>query len=345
MKTVSSFEANLLRLLQHFLQRAPAPKLRSEEGFSPPTCLSRAAVELLQDHLGKGTMLFLAREGWRKERFLGNGQVRAGRLWERWPPAALGLVFTGNTVEFLLQITALLLGDKKMWRPETNSLGSGDRLLLFLAFQAVRQGPVHQRLSRHDYFVHDGLCRLAFPESFTETQVVPDWKPWMTGATVSILEALQHVLYQRWLEIEERKEQIASWQQMRALGQSQERALRSFSDALAQAGRWDLARFLLRALSALLRSGPAAQRWTANLDVRGLRLADRLEAYKAALSFVGYAAPLQQWTLQARNVGYFDEGYAASQLWKADWEACQGDEVCRQAQLILREIEPLGTSA
>src|SRR5262249_10245890 len=103
----------------------------------------------------------------------------------------------------------------------------------------------------------------------------------------------------------------------------------------------DLARFLLQTLSHLLRGKPPAQRWIAKLDVHDMRLADRLESYRSALAFVKHAEVLQRWQEQARTVGYFEEGYAARQLWKADWEAHDGDELCQHAQTILHEIEPL----
>jgi hypothetical protein len=40
-------------------------------------------------------------------------------------------------------------------------------------------------------------------------------------------------------------------------------------------------------------------------------------------------------------VAFFDEGYAASQLWKADWEARDGDAVCERAQAIIRRLDPM----
>ena len=50
---------------------------------------------------------------------------------------------------------------------------------------------------------------------------------------------------------------------------------------------------------------------------------------------------LQEWERRARSVGYWDEGYAASQLWKADWERFQGDEVTERAQNIIRQLDPM----
>ena len=44
---------------------------------------------------------------------------------------------------------------------------------------------------------------------------------------------------------------------------------------------------------------------------------------------------------KARAIGYFDEGYAAAQLWKSDWDDAGGAQICQHADAILREIELL----
>jgi hypothetical protein len=66
-----------------------------------------------------------------------------------------------------------------------------------------------------------------------------------------------------------------------------------------------------------------------------------MDVQHAALALVRRASTLQQWDAQARTIGYFDEGYAAAQLWKGDFEAAQGDQICQHADAILREIAPL----
>ena len=108
MHTVSRFEANLLRLLAYFLRREPierAMPLLKNRCQAPP-CLSRGAVELVQDALAKGCVHLLAkRGGWQNERFLRNGQVVEGRLWQRTLPEELGLSFSGQTLDFLIWIT------------------------------------------------------------------------------------------------------------------------------------------------------------------------------------------------------------------------------------------------
>ena len=52
----------------------------------PPSQLSPAAAELIQEALAKGCVELLVREGaWGRDRFLRNGDLVEGRLWERFP--------------------------------------------------------------------------------------------------------------------------------------------------------------------------------------------------------------------------------------------------------------------
>jgi hypothetical protein len=50
---------------------------------------------------------------------------------------------------------------------------------------------------------------------------------------------------------------------------------------------------------------------------------------------------LAAWQDRARYVGYYDEGYQASQLWKAEWEAANGDRVAARARAAVEMLEPL----
>src|SRR4051812_387856 len=103
MKEVSRFEANLLRVLRGIVQQTSVAALL-EKPMPRPGCLGRAAVELIEDTLRKGVVQWLARQGWRRERFLRDGRPVDGRLWQRTPPSQLVLRFSPWTLEFLLQL-------------------------------------------------------------------------------------------------------------------------------------------------------------------------------------------------------------------------------------------------
>jgi hypothetical protein len=346
MKVVSRFEANLLRLLHFFLGRVPAEQALPllAVGSKAPSCLGRVAVGLVQDALAKGTALRMARDGgWRRERHLRGGGVAVGRLWERTPPQELGLTFSGQALDFLMWVTAVdpKRSRENAWKAEPARFTPGDRALFYFAYAALHEHGIHRDLGlpSRPAFLRHALCRLAFPEDFADDEP-PDFAPWTAGVGAAMLEALQSPLAARWLAVERSKEDVADHGRMRALGRSQELVLYGYHDAVESAGRLDLARFLLEAAAGVLPPGATAQMWVGGLQAGG-RLADRTETYRAATAFLRSLDRMAAWTTQARRVGYFDEGYAASQLWLADWERYDGDARLARAREIIRHLDPL----
>jgi hypothetical protein len=350
MQTVTRFEANLLRLLYYFLGREPAESALDvlAERSTPPVCLSRPAVRLVQDALAKGCTFLLARRGgWRVESHLRGDRVVEGRLWQRTPPADLGLTFSRHALEFLIWITSARPGDKEPhWRPAEEELTPGDLLLLYFAHQGLRTSAASlgaADLRRRPPFVRHGLCWLAYPEDFAAApeEFAPDFAPWTNGVGATMLEALQPELATRWIEVEGGKGSIVDWQRMRDLGRSQVRVLTAFLDAVEKADRLDLARFLLRAAHHLVGPHASSAMWVEAMTDAGPRLAERTVTYGSALAFLHQLPRLQSWDRQARSVGYFDEGYQAAQLWKTDWGRYEGDAVCDRARAIIRRLDPL----
>jgi hypothetical protein len=153
---------------------------------------------------------------------------------------------------------------------------------------------------------------------------------------------LQPFLARQWLQVEHSKETITEFRVMRNLGRSQEQALQAHARAVETAGRLDLARFLLQAGAALLSPSATAWAWVGGLTpVAGQRLADRAVTIQAALALVRHLDRLKAWQRRACRTGFLDEGYAASQLWLADWERYGGDVLHARAQAIIRQVEPL----
>jgi hypothetical protein len=304
-------------------------------------------VELIQDHLAKGCTLWLARwprGGWRRERFIRGDQVKDGRLWERSAPKDMGLVFSRHALRFLLWITANKPTDAKAnWSAPEKDLTPADCLLFYLAYTALRETEIAKHLKTRPGFAGNSLLRLAFPEEFAVSGPgeTIDYGPWVTGVGAIILEAMQPELTERWVASERAKSDMADWDKLRAHGRCQEAVLDAFLQAVETAGRRDLARFLLQASSRLLTNDATAQNWVNAKAASGVRLADRVETYRAALALVNRVERFRRWEQQARNVGYLDEGYAASQLMKADWEGVGGEQLAGCAQRIARELDPL----
>jgi hypothetical protein len=348
---VSKFEYNLLRILRFVLGHMPAEQagaLIYARPDSTPPCLSRTCVRLVCDMLAKGLVLHLVRSGgWRDERFLRANEPVQGRVWERQPPAARQLTFSEHPLTFLVWLTAEKPNDaKEPWDAPPAELTPADELFFALAFDALRALPdAAAALAPKKAFRRNPLCWLLAPAecSAQDEPDPPPFAPWMTGARATMLECLQPVLAQRWVRTERSKGQIGDWKRMRHQGRAEQATLAAFLAAAEAAARPDLARFLLRTASALL-AGPELDPgfWTGGLQGSGPpRLADRLETQRVALAVPRQLDTLQRWDRRARSVGYFDDDYQASQLWKADWEAAAGDAIASHAKRILERLEPL----
>jgi hypothetical protein len=170
----------------------------------------------------------------------------------------------------------------------------------------------------------------------------PDFAPLFTGQRAVLLECLQTHLAHRWIRSERAKGQIGDWKKMRQQGQAEFVALRNFVQAADTARRTDLARFVLRTNAAVLQSDMTPVFWTGGLQGSGPpRLADRLETQRSALAVPRQMETLEAWQERARSVGYFDEDYQATQMWKAEWETVNGDRIAARARAAVEMLEPL----
>jgi hypothetical protein len=312
-----------------------------------PACLSRTAVTLLKDTLAKGVVQRFATLGWPDTRHLRAEQVASGRLWQRTPLAARTLSFSPSTLEFLMWLTANDVREARTkLEVDSSALTFGDRAFMVLAVAILAEeqlGRTLAGLTREVLFQQDDLVRLFRPEAFFDihTPIVVSFDYWVASDRSWVLEALQPLLAVHWLEGEENKRRLTDRIQLIKTGTSQHRVLSSYLDALEAAGRRDLARFLLVAGGKLLLRPHAARDWFANLDQHGLRLAEREEAYRAALAVLGEFARLARWRHEAGLIAYYDEGYAASQLFKDDWDALRGEEICAAAADLVRHYTTL----
>lgn len=350
-REVSRFEARLLRVARFFLHQVPPEQAMPlvQEKMARPKCLSANCVHLLKDTLSKGCVLFLVRAGgWRRDRFLRGEKPTSGRLWQRWPEGERPLTFSRHVLEFLIWVTSNKVSESKpFWDVPRDELTGADQLFLFLAFQELQYDAELRTAitTPGSPFTRNALCWLAYPDSLADLgpEAVPDFSPWMSGLGACVLEALQPYLAGRWLDIERGKGQIGDWHRMRVNGIVQERVLQQYTHAAETAGRYDLARFLLRTTSQVL-SVPNLPLtfWTGGLSGNApTRLADRLATQRAALVLARHLEVLHGWERRCRSVGYYDEGYAASQLWLSDWEEHGGPTIAMRAEAIVGQLQPL----
>ena len=344
--TLNRFEANLLTILYAVLgdesMGQVMPKVHEQREFHD--CLSRQVVELVEAALAKGMTHWLAsRGGWHSDRFLRGEKPVAGAVWRRTQPQELGLTFSPASLQFLIWLTANNPLDDAAdpWRglPE---LTVGDQLLMLRTLERLRDTLVAERWFRMRKFAELPLVSLCYPDLVAERErpAVPDFT--QLGDMAWILECLQPYLAKRWVEVEQSKPGITEPERMQSLGATQAALLSAFLTAAASAGRRDLARFLLVAFQQLLGTDEApdmlARRWIRDLRVGFMRLAERTIVYESASSFLAVGAPLRRWTQECQQVGYLDEGYASAQLWLADWERYDGDNVTLRAAAMVRAL-------
>ncbi|MCS6866689.1 MAG: hypothetical protein NZS48_16675 [Gemmata sp.] len=350
-RPVSKFEFNLLRITRFLLGHFPADQgLQLIRAAVPqPPCLSRNAVELVKDTLAKAMVLFLVRAGgWRNETFLRGSAPVPGRVWQRIPLEERILQLSQPVLEFLIWLTAEKVHDsKKAWDATPETLTPADELFFALAFDAIRHDPqLLPVLRRRAAFQRNPFCWLLAPGDLTAPEnqppQLPDFRPLFHEQRAVFLECLQRHLEQRWINHERTKGQISDWSKMRQVGHAEYATLRQYLEAADGARRHDLARFILRTNAAILSLNPTLAFWTGGLQGSGPpRLADRLETQRAALAVPRQMELLREWQARARVVAFFDDDYAASQLWKSEWEAVHGDRLVEQAQAVLATLEPL----
>jgi hypothetical protein len=348
-RQVSKFEFNLLRILRFFLGHFPPDQGLQlvRAAVSRPECLGADAVQLVKDSLAKGCVLFLVREGgWRDDRYLRANTPTPGRVWERIPLDERALSFSAAVVEFMMWATAEKVNESKTaLDARAEDLTPADEFFFWRAFDACRADPdLAAVLRRKACFKRNPFCWIASPGDLTDADEpeVADMQPLFTGLRAVMLECLQPHLANRWIRSERAKGQIGDWRKMRQQGRAEYAALRAFLEAAEKAGRTDLARFVLRTNATLFTCELSPVFWTGGLQGSGPpRLADRLDTQRSALAVPRLMEVLDGWQQRARSVGYFDEGYAASQLWKQDWEAADGDRVAARARAAVEMIEPL----
>jgi hypothetical protein len=343
---VSPFEDRLIKIARAIVGQAPvdaALPLIAEKVARPAT-ISQSAASLVSEALIAGSILYLARVGgWRRDRFLRDGQARDGRLWERTAPADLALRFSADSIDWLLWLTAQRPDD--VASPPAlppDRLTPADQLLLFLSYAALRDSEFTLHLRLIPAIAANSLIRLAFPDDFVTASATPHFDSCFEGVGVAILEAHEHWLAERWIDIERHKREIGDWPALAALGHEQERILIAFGASAESAERPDLLRFLLRVAVAVLPADVSRDHFCGGLQGTGpAKLAERIDVLRRAVAVPRYVLRLRDWERRARSIGYLDEGYATSQTWLADWERFGGDELAKRAERVIAEVEPL----
>ncbi|GIW84453.1 MAG: hypothetical protein N3E46_09695 [Gemmataceae bacterium] len=360
---VTPFENELLCNAKKLflISKASSPHTQNWDYHSSPQQeLSANADRLLKTILAKGTVEFLvkASEGWH-ESFLQHGQEKSGRLWERHPLAERTLHFSHNTLRLLIWWTST---DPKiaqaMREPpvDVKSLTPADEFVVWRIADCVQTAHSHRsesfkKLCSFRAFHSNPWIWLSMPHML-RTEISKhslsqlDDMPWYAKANLVdspsfarcfqglrsvFLEALQNHLFQRLV-----KDFPLNTEDVEELVQRNVATYliyRQFLLDAEQAGRPDLALFLLRAVARLTPAFTQLQDRRQNnvkIDEQIGRLRtvqERMKARQALIAPLTLINILHRWTLHYRNIGYWDEDYRIAQWWLRQWEEHRGDEL------------------
>ena len=351
-RQVSKFEFNLIRILKFLLGHFPADQglqlVRTSS--ARPECLSGGAVELVKDALAKASVLYLTRAGgWRNDRYLRDNKPAPGRVWDRIPLEERALSFSRPVLDFLLWLTAEKVHEtKQAWDAAPKALSPADELFFCLAFDHMRSDPdVLAVLRKKDAFTRNPFCWIMNPGDVADPESTkpqpPDFAPVFTGQRAVLMECLQRDLEHRWVQSERAKGQIGDWKRMRQQGTAGIRG----PAGLPPGGRGGPADGSRPVRAANQRGRSPVRYVTGVLDRRATgerAAAPGRPSGDAAGGSGAAAADGDSGSLagtRARYVGYFDEDYQASQMWKTDWEAVHGDQVAVRARAAVEMLEPL----
>lgn len=342
MRAVNRFESNLLKIVYCVFGNISLQKTLPvlAKSSKRPKCLSRDTVELVKQALTKGITKKLASDsGWKIESFLRAGKSKTGRLWDRSDPESLGLEFSKHSLDFLIWMTCTDLTRKTFWKMASpDELTLGDKYLMGAVWEVIGPTDIAVNWSGRELMYQNGLAVLLQPKAFAKNIQEADFQPWVTGQGAAIMEAMQGNLAAQWVKMEESKFYISGIEAMLRLGQAQGQTLTRFMDAADAAGRRDLCRFVLVALSTILKNRSELKPWICSLDVSGLRVADRTGVYESAAALLLQAPRLQKWHQESLTSGYLDENYAIMQLWKSEWERMEIQPSIDKAIQISRAV-------
>ncbi len=279
---------------------------------------------------------------WMQHRHIRGDAICDGNLWQRTEPARLGFEFSPASIDLLMWLTQSDATQKMpIWIPPTSrTLTPGDQFLLYLTVTALRETTLISDWYETNVIRGNALIALAMPEQFAEAKVMPqpDIDQWIDLDDGWVLEAIQDELARVWTDVEKNKCRITRPDSMQRLGRVQEQILDQLFDSAERNSRRDLCRFVLEVMKRIADAHAQRGQWIGSLDTTDLRLADRTATYQCASVLLRFGARLRQWQSASQSVGYFDEGYAESQLWKSLWESCDAEDSLLHADRVLQEL-------
>ena len=317
-----------------------------------PDAIGPTCDELLAEALEHVWPALWRRDGATPRASIVGNRVVRGRIWERYPvtslqftPATLMLLrwlvgsplATGNLVP---ELNGKLEGDKRRLRADgptfEDTLAIGDQVAIYLALDLAADSAPLRVIARQPLVQRAPLAWLGFAHLMTGEP--PDFAPLVTGAGAIVVDALAGELATKWRAAELAKRGLDNPDELLAFGRAQSHTLDAFMAACDNAGRRDLAGFVLDAAQPLLARGvsPAPQLLDPTKP-----LSTRSEARLAAGALLRGVKRWAEWDEQHRGVRFIDDGYDAAQFLLARFEPIgrTGADVAAQ---LLSELAVLG---
>jgi hypothetical protein len=343
-KILSVTEGEALRLLEAFLVTEQRSFSRVSLKIDHP---SKELVVAAKDRLSKAAVRFLFAGANRDITVLRDGQRIEGRLWDEALNQGFVLRFTEHSYQFWLGACKqlALLNDINATKPKktvrgvfaedsTVEPGTGDWIFFHLVHSNLGkfgltlelQNTITKRLRQSSPLL--GLFLLE--RDALESDILKSMKLLVQPSAIRILECMEERLIAAWeAEISRLYAVSGTAEQLAARWTIVTRVLRSYLDALNDAGRLDLSLSVLRTMLSLMkktfsqgataiRSRVAAQAGVKNLQQRDLVV----NAIAACLS-------LATWVYQQRD-------FLAAQRY--------GDDRYGEAQLFVRRVDVFSSS-
>lgn len=301
--------------------------------IAPPQKLGPTARKALSDTLARGSVLSLAKQG---------GWLRDGplRLWER--HSAPPLTFTGNTVRLFSWVLTTPLAEADAGPLLFKGpLTVAEDFLIALLIDRLRGTGCDALLARQLSIRRLPLTTLAHAALMSREVSLDEVPAFDVPTLAPFIEGLRTLISRSWLAAERSKRDLTAPDMLSRLGRAQADVLDEYLKAIDQAGRRDLATFLIDTAASWLSTDRTADELTRSMSADA-PLRERTDARRRAAAMLRSLSQLREWDQQHRSVRFIDDGYALAQRLVVDWERL-GERGFQRAANLVSELDAIPT--
>ncbi|NUP06345.1 MAG: hypothetical protein HOW73_09840 [Polyangiaceae bacterium] len=308
-------EADFLSLARAVMGFAPAgavgPLLAERR---QPVELGDRATAVLRDILARGLVRALIRGGGHAIRRAGttDARTRRGRIWERHAPPRTTIGRASLTLLRRLYV-ASALDDPSRIEAIDVELTDADEVIFLLAAACCAAAGM-RRAVRAPAFERSLLVRIAFPEAQRLPLAAGSVAAWLSGPRAIVLEGLRDRLAQHVTRAERMRRGATTPEEAIAIEASITAGTLAFGRAIVEAGRPDLALFLLDGARPLIvdRASASPDVWSVSC-ARGRPLSERSRLLQGAFPLLETVLSFRSVLARARAVGFVDDGHDEAQ--------------------------------